>query len=285
MRDESYLDYDVDASDAPSARPSRWAAAIGAVASVALLAGVVAWSYRLGVRDANDVPVIRAVAGPTKVQPEDAGGAQFAHQGRAVYDLMAGGPDAPATPQLAPASETLAAEDVPAETPAPRARPPEAPAPVATADAAAVAPASAPVPVSASEIDALVSEVISQTPTGAAPERSPPAPPRPHANADADEEGPATATVSPAAPIAPSGFQVQLGAYLSEAEAQRQWDGFAARNGDLLAGSAPVISPLESDGRTLYRLRTAAFSDVDAARETCAALLSRGEQCLVIGTR
>lgn len=283
MRDESYLDYDVDASEAPARRPSRWAAAIGALASVALLAGVVAWSYRLGVRDANDVPVIRAVAGPTKVQPEDAGGAQFAHQGRAVYDLMAGAPDAPATPQLAPAAEALAAEDVPAETPAPRARPPEAPAPVATADAGAVAPASAPAPVSASEIDALVSEVISQTPTGAAPERSPPAPPRPHADAAAD--GPTTATVSPAAPIAPSGFEVQLGAYLSEAEAQRQWDGFAARNGDLLAGSAPVISPLESDGRMLYRLRTAAFSDVDDARETCAALLSRGEQCLVIGTR
>jgi cell division septation protein DedD len=279
MRDESYLDYDVDASDAPAARPSRWAAAIGAVASVALLAGVVAWSYRLGVRDANDVPVIRAVAGPTKVQPEDAGGAQFAHQGRAVYDLMSGTPDATADAQLAPAPETLAAEDVPAETPAPSARPPEASAPVATADAAAVAPA----PVSASEIDALVSEVISRTPTGAAPERSPPAPPRPHADTKAD--GPTTATVSPAAPIAPTGFEVQLGAYLSEAEAQRQWDGFTARNGDLLAGRAPAISPLESDGRTLYRLRTAAFSDVDDARETCAALLSRGEQCLVIGTR
>ncbi|MFN3613101.1 MAG: SPOR domain-containing protein, partial [Rubrimonas sp.] len=108
MRDDSQL-YDLyEVEDDADQRPSRLGAAIAATAALALLAGVVTWSYRLGVRDANEVPVIRAAEGPSRVRPEDPGGAQFEHQGRAVYGAMSGAVPAPAEITLAPAPESLA---------------------------------------------------------------------------------------------------------------------------------------------------------------------------------
>ncbi|PKP63650.1 MAG: SPOR domain-containing protein, partial [Alphaproteobacteria bacterium HGW-Alphaproteobacteria-8] len=76
MRDESQLydAYDVGAVD--GVRRSRWSAALGAVVSLAVLGAVVVWAYNLGVRDAADVPVVRAVEGPARMRPDDPGGAQ-----------------------------------------------------------------------------------------------------------------------------------------------------------------------------------------------------------------
>ncbi|MFO1141271.1 MAG: SPOR domain-containing protein [Amaricoccus sp.] len=74
----------------------------GAAVFVALVAGMGLWSYRLGTRDAGEVPVIKAIDGPARIQPEDPGGLQAAHQGLEVNRVLGGAP-------ARPASETVAA--------------------------------------------------------------------------------------------------------------------------------------------------------------------------------
>ena len=68
-----------------------WINSLGAVAAVALIVGVGLWTYRLGQRDAMEVPIVRALEGPARVQPADPGGAQIAHQGLAVNEVLDGG--------------------------------------------------------------------------------------------------------------------------------------------------------------------------------------------------
>jgi hypothetical protein len=269
MRDDSQLYdvYDDVGSDAPR---SRLGAAVMATVSLAVLAMVVVWAYRLGVRDAAEVPVIRAVEGPMRVRPEEPGGAQFEHQGRAVYDAL-GGASQPA-PELAtaPPPERLAPEDLSVDE---RTAPPPPP------------------PVEAAvEVDQLVAAVLGEE-AAAAPQAPTAASgvmptPRPGAAA-ARAAAPASAAV-PAAPVevtALGGAEIQLGAYLSEADALRMWRVILERNGDLLGGREPVVAPLQGETRTLYRLRAGPFASIAEAREFCAALQARGEDCLVSGPR
>ena len=86
----------------------------GAAVFVALMAGMGLWSYNLGTRDAGEVPVIKAIDGPARIQPEDPGGLQAAHQGLEVNRVLAGAPARPAA--VVPAKPTpspMTAEDEP----------------------------------------------------------------------------------------------------------------------------------------------------------------------------
>lgn len=107
---------------------------VGAVASLALVAGVGVWSYKLMVRDVSGVPVVRAADGPMRVQPENPGGRQADHQGLAVNAVAAQGTAAPTADRLvlAPRPVALAEEDGPVavradETPVVQAALPVAP--------------------------------------------------------------------------------------------------------------------------------------------------------------
>ena len=86
---------------------------LGAAASLALIVGIGAWSYKLMVRDVSGVPVVRAIDGPMRVQPENPGGQQARHQGLSVNDVAAEGTaGAPADRLvLAPAPLELTVED------------------------------------------------------------------------------------------------------------------------------------------------------------------------------
>lgn len=88
---------------------------LGAVASLALVAGVGFWGYKLIVRDVSGVPVVRALQGPMRVQPADPGGRQADHQGLAVNEVAAQGIAAPVADRLmlAPRPVELADEDRP----------------------------------------------------------------------------------------------------------------------------------------------------------------------------
>jgi hypothetical protein len=286
MRDEQHYDVYRDVDEAPARRGGVWRAALAAAVSLAVTGAVVVWAYRLGVRDAYEVPVVRALDGPSKIRPEEPGGAQFAHQGRSVYDAVAGAAaQAPASVTLAPAPESLADEDAPMT-------PPARPAPAATGPAAA-APVEpvvvAPLDATAEEVDLLVAAVLGDSPEPeAADPFAPdalPAVPRSAAPAPRPSQRVAALdTRNDAAPApAPAGPQVQLGAYLSEADALRMWTTIRARNGDLLAGRQPVVAPLVGTNRTLYRLRAAPFADLAEARALCAAMRARREECLIPG--
>jgi hypothetical protein len=294
MRDDSYFD-EIEMVTTARARP-RWASAAGAVLSVAALALLVAWAYRLGVRDAQSVPVIRAVEGPAKIRPEDPGGARFEHQGRAVYDAVRGETEAPAAETaLAPKPEPLADED-------------RAPAEVAAAIAAAAAEEeaaaaalidSAPEAEISARIEQLVAEALGDEtfevalvdPTDRAPVASPVAPPRPGSPAARAADAPPPAAVAaietpaPPAPLLLAGPMIQLGAYLSEDTALAMWAEIARRNGDLLAGRDPVLGGVRQDGQDLVLLRAGPFESGDQALQLCAQMRARNEDCLTVGAR
>lgn len=87
---------------------------IGAVLSLALIVGVAVWGYKLLMRDVNGIPVVRAVEGPMRLQPETHGGSTADHQGLAVNQIAATGTAAPPADRLvlAPRPVVLTDEDV-----------------------------------------------------------------------------------------------------------------------------------------------------------------------------
>ncbi|OWU78071.1 hypothetical protein ATO3_03915 [Marinibacterium profundimaris] len=87
----------------------------GAILSLAFMTGLGVWGYKLMMRDVSGVPVVRAIEGPMRVQPEDPGGRPADHQGLAVNAVAAVGEAAP-TPDrlvLAPRPVSLTEEDMP----------------------------------------------------------------------------------------------------------------------------------------------------------------------------
>ncbi|WP_420586860.1 SPOR domain-containing protein [Ruegeria sp.] len=92
--------------------------AMGAVASLALVAGIGVWGYKLVMRDVSGVPVVRAIEGPMRIQPENPGGTPADHQGLAVNAVAAVGTAAPPADRLilAPRPVSLTDEDTPVET-------------------------------------------------------------------------------------------------------------------------------------------------------------------------
>ncbi|OED47951.1 sporulation protein [Rhodobacteraceae bacterium (ex Bugula neritina AB1)] len=96
-------------------RFSKSLSILGAVASVALVAGVGIWGYKLVMRDVSGVPVVRASEGPMREQPVNPGGSQADHQGLAVNAVAASGSaEAPADRlTLAPSAIELTEDDKP----------------------------------------------------------------------------------------------------------------------------------------------------------------------------
>ncbi|WP_347917953.1 SPOR domain-containing protein [Paracoccus marcusii] len=95
------------------ARLARVTHYMGAVASVALMVGLMAWGWQLVSRDVSGVPVIRAVQGEARTTAEDPGGQLTNHTGLAV-NSVAGGQVLSPTEQvaIAPAPVDLSADDV-----------------------------------------------------------------------------------------------------------------------------------------------------------------------------
>lgn len=87
---------------------------------------------------------------------------------------------------------------------------------------------------------------------------------------------------APGAAAASGGGQtLQLGAFSSESRARTAFKDLSGRYA-YLQGMEPQIVPVSSEGKTLYRLRTAAASPA-AAREICGRLRVAGEACSVVG--
>jgi SPOR domain len=104
-------------------RPAAAAGAVGrmlhgagALLSIVLIAGLAVWGYKLAMRDVTGVPVVRALEGPMRIQPDDPGGVAAAHQGLAVNTVAAEGQAEGPTEQvaLAPAPMALSPDDLPA---------------------------------------------------------------------------------------------------------------------------------------------------------------------------
>ena len=158
-------DYPPDDYDAVIDGPSRiarlrraFSTGTGAVVAMALLVALGVWVYRLGVRDAESVPIIRASAEPTKTRPEEPGGVVTPYQDITSYRVAESKAGPPATTVLAPPPPEPRPEDVamgmlapepakrpgarPAEQRAPAARPADVVRPTGGQRAAAAAPSS-----------------------------------------------------------------------------------------------------------------------------------------------
>jgi hypothetical protein len=246
------------------------------LSSLALIAGLAVWVHDLATRDARAVPVVRALEGPARVQPEDPGGFQAAHQGFAVNDIASDSVSPPVGERvvLAPAPVGPAPEDI--ETPV-------AAAPVDPAVSLRNA------------IDGALSELlgIDLAPTAA------PAPqngavvqqPRPQARPDPDlatRAAPDAAWVAAAARpatmdpalIAPGTRLVQLGSYTSDAGAQQAWAQLSARFEDYVTPKSRVIEPVSHAGTDVFRLQAYGFDTLGDARAFCAVLLAGKADCI-----
>ena len=100
---------------------------------------------------------------------------------------------------------------------------------------------------------------------------------------------PAVAAV-PAAPPAvtdfgpPAGYGIQLGAFGSEASADREWRRLQERFGAELGNLSPRIVIAESDSRQLYRLQAPATGEAQA-RAICDSLREQSQACIPVVTR
>lgn len=88
---------------------------LGALTSIGLIVGLGVWSVDTLTRDVSGVPVVRALEGPMRVQPEDPGGVTADHQGLAVNVVAGSGAAAPPPDRLvlAPRPVDLTDEDLP----------------------------------------------------------------------------------------------------------------------------------------------------------------------------
>jgi hypothetical protein len=271
-------------------RVGRTVHLMGAAMSVALVAGLAVWGYKLLVRDVTGVPVIRAIEGPMRVQPEDPGGNRAAHQGLAVNRIAAVGEAAPPpeTILLAPRSADLEAEDMAQGLLRTAPELAVAPAPAAPADPVEAAILSATTEVMTAEAelsgDGLV-EIIPISVPG--PSRSPRPRQRPEGFAHAAAAAPALDAWGEIDPASlPEGTKlVQFGAFDSVEDARSAWGQLAERFTTLMADKARVIEPATAGGRDFFRLRAVGFADAADARRFCAAFVAERADCIPVVAR
>ncbi len=282
---------------------------IGAVASVTLVVGLVYWVFQLGTRNPNEIPIIRAMEGPARTQPDNPGGSQANHQGLAVNAVQSeGSAEKPAeTVVLAPQQQPLTTEDIaqkelariqPVLRPASKNTPAETQKdtpiavqdPVEQAILAAVDPAPQP---TVQDPTLIVESVVVKTnsivisSSKQAPMQSLLPRTRP-ANLVKRIEDTTTIAAQPDADTnsVPIGTRlVQLGAYDTEAIAAKEWDRLIGKHSDLMAGKKRLVQSATSGGRVFYRLRAMGFETVEDSRNLCSALLARGIPCIPVAAR
>lgn len=317
MADVDFEDYDNGLSSGWSDgsgrvnRASHVMHLAGAACSICLVLGLGYWGYKLAVRDVTGVPVVKAMAGPMRIAPDNPGGEVADHQGLAVNAVAALGAAAPPPDKLilAPRAVELDPEDVaglsgaaaadgvtqentptlaaaviaPAEPALAPSDPTLGPDPDAVAQALAEALA---VPLD----DLAATEIAAGSgPSGIRPRARP---------TDAVAMGAAPAPVPASAGGALAGMTeidpaaipagtnlVQLGAFDTADQAREEWGRLLGLFGPQMQDKALVVQAAESGGRTFYRLRAHGFPDDIAARGFCVDLLAQQASCIPVEQR
>ncbi|MEO1308738.1 MAG: SPOR domain-containing protein [Pseudomonadota bacterium] len=267
---------------------------VGAILSLFLVAGLVTWGYKLAVRDVSGVPVVRAIEGPMRIQPDNPGGRVADHQGLAVNAVQSDGIAAAPADRLvlAPEPGKLTDEDQP--------RPTET-APAETAAENEVAPVTVPVPATEEDepaidpIEAAIrlategEEAIAPDESGLTrsivPRRRPAVAQRTAPLGEATRAS--SAPTELAVTSVPSGTRmVYLGSRDTPDAARGLWDDLAQGSlRPLLANKRMIIEETTSVGKTLYRLRAMGFADLADARQFCSALLAERAECIPVVAR
>jgi hypothetical protein len=87
-----------------------------------------------------------------------------------------------------------------------------------------------------------------------------------------------------AAPVAKTDkgqFQIQVGAYLTQSEAQKRLIAVATTAGPLLEGRAPITMAVTKQSTLVHRARFAGFEEAKA-NAVCKSLKARSVDCIVV---
>lgn len=109
------------------------------------------------------------------------------------------------------------------------------------------------------------------------PAAAPVAPPRPAAPV---ATAPKPATPKPA-PAAGGAAMVQIGAFSSQALADRGWNDAAAVSPGMAAGKGKQVETVDKDGKTLFRTSVTGFASRADATAFCDRLKAAGKSCFV----
>lgn len=299
-------EYDFDSyEDSAIAEPvqqrggfGRAISVLGGLASLALVAGVGVWAYQLMVRDVSGVPVVRALEGPMRVQPEDPGGRPADHQGLAVNNVAAvGAAEGPADRlMLAPKPIELSDEDKPmallteASLDEQTLRDDGVDSDAVDALVAQLVAGATPIEsttnVVATEPDTVVAAVTPAVLSGPGL----PSSLRPQLRPTRLDVEPVSFPVGVAGEVDPAELPVgtrlaQLGAFETPELAREAWDRVSAEFSDYLTDKSRVIQEASSGGRTFYRLRAMGFEDIADARRFCAVLIAERVDCIPVTVR
>ncbi len=295
---------DGPADDSRGSATRRIVNLAGAAVSTALVLGMGVWGYKLMVRDVSGIPVIEAIDGAFRTQPEEPGGLQAPHQGLQVNEIAAGGTAGETAEEvrLAPDPQDLASEDEPMGELTPAAPLPaedelaSVPAPGNDPDVPEIAATDAEEgedPAPARGTDLAVAEAMAALGAGPAGEVGDPAAlaSRPAPRPDEAPTAPAAGTPSVGAgeveiaALAEGTRLVQLGAFESPEVARAHWQDVGARFADAFAGKRMVLQEAMSGGQPFYRLRAEGFENLAAAESFCARLLSGQADCIPVAVR
>lgn len=83
------------------------------------------------------------------------------------------------------------------------------------------------------------------------------------------------------ASTASGGASVQIGAFSSQAIADREFSALASSYGLFVGGTRKVVEKVDRDGSTFYRTSFSGFASKDKAQQFCNALKSAGKTCFV----
>ena len=276
---------------------------IGAVLSLSLLAGAIGWSYKLVVRDINQIPIVRAQLGPLRVAPDNPGGLTAANQGLSVTQLAVNEkPLSSDEINLAPAAEILNEEtsasllrevdklnqidetyeikEINAENTisldGSSGAMKEETASKTESLVAQVAFSQKKV-----EIENAVSLALSITSefdpslTSLRPRTRP---------RSVQQNRELIVSKEPMSKLPIGSAIVQLGAFDSKSLAESEWRRFEKLLGSILAPKQMIIQKAESGGKIFYRLRASGFNDISDARQFCTAISDK-VACIPVVTR
>ncbi len=265
---------------------TRRLALIAAGLGAALLVLIGAWSMTGPAQ--TGLPVIAPQAGPLREKPAHPGGMQVAGAGQAIFGHTGGAGETASGGVMAPPErpDLAALRAPPAPPPAASALPRTSPAAPATGPAPGPATGPAPGPASAPATSAAsaalplppifparlaqAARAVADRSAIGAPGMAPPTP-RP-LSVPATSAGAAGASAG-ARP------QVQLAALPTRAAAVAEWHHLRLRMPGLLAHHRLVLAEARVGGHVWWRVRTAGFADLGAARHFCARARAAGAAC------
>ena len=292
----------------PRSRVVSWLVLGVAVAGFASLAWYAYNSGSNAVTDENALPTIMAETSDIRTEPTDAGGEEFPHQDKTIYDTISGNNQAsdgqnveallpePETPVVPKVVTEKRKETAPEETNTwvskalRESENDEAPAPERAAESSpelkeGVVRAEAPVLPEAPKVPAAVkppaTEEKTHAPVKAKTEEKAQETPAAPAPVAAAKQAAAPAAAKPA-PMN-GAFKVQLGAYKSQEEANANWVRIRRQFSDVLGGASHAIIKADLPNGTFYRLRASGFASAAAAKEACTKISARGQGCFFAG--